>query len=251
MKVDNSVLNVLSNALMDGPRLVLTGTLDRALYVQTNKVLEAAGGKWDKKAKAHLFSVPAADAMEQILQTGEVTLIRTIQQDFGYFPSPRAVVSRLLALADIDAGMRVLEPSAGKGAIAYACAQQGATVDCYELLEANFAALAGDGRLGSVQRADFLSIEPAQVYDRVVMNPPFAKQSDIQHVTHALKFLKPGGLLVSVMSSGVSFRDNKLTQDFRDLLRERGGDIEALPDGAFSESGTSVRTVIVTIPEDA
>jgi predicted RNA methylase len=253
MRVDNTVLNVLSNSLMDGPRLVLQGQLDRALYQQTNKVLEAAGGKWDRKAKAHVFPVEAADAMEQIIQTGEVTLIRTIQQDFGYFPTPPAVVKRLLALADTDAGMLVLEPSAGKGAIAYALANQGATVDCVELLEANYMALAGDMKLGKVQMGDFLAIEPGQslFYDRVVMNPPFAKQADIHHVNHALKFLKPGGLLVSVMSASVTFRDNKLTQDFRDLIRARGGDIEALPDGAFKDSGTMVRTVIVTIPVEA
>jgi predicted RNA methylase len=251
MKVDNSVLNVLAAAQMDGPRLTLNGQLDRAMYVLTNKVLEAAGGKWDKKAKSHVFPVDAADAMEQIIQTGEVTLIRTIQQDFGYFPTPPAVVKRLLALADIDAGMLVLEPSAGKGAIAYAAALQGATVDCVELLEANYIALAGDMKLGKVQLGDFLDIEPSPLYDRVAMNPPFAKQADIHHVNHALKFLKPDGLLVSVMSAGVSFRDNKLTQDFRDLIRARGGDIEALPEGAFKESGTGVRTVIVTIPQDA
>lgn len=251
MKVDNSVLNVLSNADMDGPALKLTGTLDRALYVQTNKVLEAAGGKWDKKAKAHLFPVDAADAMEQIIQTGEVTLIRTIQQDFGYFPTPRDVVRRLIALSDIDGGMLALEPSAGQGAIAFALVDCGATVDCVELLEANYTALARGKNLGKVQQGDFLGIEPSPIYDRVVMNPPFAKQADIHHVNHALKFLKPDGLLVSVMSAGVTFRDNRLTQDFRDLIRERGGDIEALPDGAFKESGTGVRTVIVTIPGEA
>jgi 16S rRNA G1207 methylase RsmC len=36
------------------------------------------------------------------------------------------------------------------------------------------------------------------------MNPPFARQADIHHVNHALKFLKPDGLLVSVMSAGVT-----------------------------------------------
>jgi hypothetical protein len=79
-------------------------------------------------------------------------------------------------------------------------------------------------------------------------NPPFAKQADIVHVKHALKFLEPAGLLVSVMAGNVEFRDNKLTQDFRDLVEHRGGVIEALPDGSFKSSGTQVRTVLVTIP---
>lgn len=248
MKVSNDVLNVLAKAQMDAGRLVLVGQLDRKLYTAANAVLEAAGGKWDRKAKAHVFQVDAADAMEQIMQTGEVTLIRTIQQDYGYFPTPTPVVARLLEIADIEPGMRILEPSTGKGAIAYPCAALGAIVDCYEVLEANFVALAGDPKLGPVRHMDFLTQAPEVVYDRVVMNPPFSKQADIKHVTHALKFLKPDGLLVSVMSASVTFRDNKLTQDFRDLIRARGGDIEALDDGTFKESGTMVRTVICSIP---
>lgn len=232
---------------MDANRLMLTGQLDRKLYTATNAVLEAAGGKWDRKAKAHLFPVDAADAMEQIIQTGEVTLIRTIQQDYGYFPTPAAVVDRLMEIAEIKPGMTVLEPSAGRGAIALPCATLGAVVDCYELLSANHAFLT-DNRLGFVRHMDFLMVEPEATYDRVCMNPPFSKQADIHHVTHALKFLKPGGLLVSVMSASVTFRDNKLAKNFRDLIAERGGDIEELPEGAFKESGTMVRTVIVTIP---
>jgi predicted RNA methylase len=248
LRVDNSVLNVLAAAQFDGPRLVLTGQLDRALYIQTNKVLEAAGGKWDRKAKAHLFPVDASDAMEQIIQTGEVTLIRTIQQDFGYFPTPPAVVKRLMALAAVGFETLALEPSAGQGAIAQALIDHGATVDCVELLAKNVEALESLKNVNAVQQGDFLAIAPDPAYDCVVMNPPFAKQADIHHVNHALKFLKPDGLLVSVMSSGVTFRDNKLTQEFRDLIRERDGDIEALPDGSFKASGTDVRTVIVTIP---
>lgn len=63
-----------------------------------------------------------------------------------------------------------------------------------------------------------------------------------------LKFLKPGGLLVAVMSTGVAFRDNALTKDFRELIRARGGEIEALPEGSFKAAWTMVRSLIVTIP---
>lgn len=248
MRVDNAVLNVLAAADMAGNRLVLTGQLDRALYTQTNKVLEAAGGKWDKKAKAHLFPVDAADAMEQIIQTGEVTLIRTIQQDFGYFPTPPAVVARLMELAEVEPGMLVLEPSAGQGAIARALFDAGAVVDCVELLQANFDVLAKQAPYNAVRQGDFLTITPEPDYDRVVMNPPFARQADIHHVNHALLFLKLEGLLVSVMSAGVVFRDNVLAKVFRDRVLARGGTIEPLPDGAFKDSGTGVRTVVVRIP---
>ena len=245
MRVSDDVLEVLSRASVDGESLFLVGQLDRQMYVKVNKVLEAAGGKWNRKAKAHVFDRPAADRIDEIILSGEVEVPK---DEYNFFPSPPSVVARLLELADIERGMRVLEPSAGKGAIAYACADNGATVDCYELMESNFVALAGDIKFCSVRNMDFLSQAPEASYDRVVMNPPFAKQQDIKHVLHALKFLNPDGLLVSVMASSVTFRDNKLTQEFRDLIRQRGGEIEALPDGAFKESGTNVRTVIVIIP---
>lgn len=248
MRVDNEVLNVLSNAETSGDLLKLVGQLDRSLYARTNKIIEAAGGKWSRKAGGHVFDGDASDAMDQIILTGEVASTKTKAQQFGYFPTPAHVAERVIALACIKYGMRVLEPSAGKGGLAYPAAAAGATVDCVELMDANFAALAGDAKLGEVRNSDFLALDPNPIYDRVVMNPPFDKQADIRHVVHALKFLKYGGLLVSVMASGVTFRDNKLTTEFRDLIRQRGGDIEALPEGSFKESGTGVNTVIVTIP---
>lgn len=55
MKVCDDVLAVLSRAETNGQALLLQGQLDRKMYERTNKILEAAGGKWNKKAKAHLF----------------------------------------------------------------------------------------------------------------------------------------------------------------------------------------------------
>jgi predicted RNA methylase len=245
MRVDDEVLAVLSRAETNGPQLLLKGQLDRNLYVRTNKALEAAGGKWDKKAKVHVFDADAADRVDQIILTGEVVVPK---DEFNFFPTPPDVVARLLDLAGIENGMRLLEPSAGRGAIAFPCAEAGASVDCYELMEANYTAIAADQRLNWVRHADFLAQAPEPFYDRVVMNPPFMKQLDIKHVMHAFKFLRPDGLLVAVMSAGVSFRDNKLTQEFRDLVRAQGGDILALPDGSFKQSGTGVNTVIAVIP---
>lgn len=245
MRIDDEVLAVLSAAEATGNNVVLMGQLDRKLYERTNKVLEAAGGKWNKKAKAHVFDGEAAERMDQIILSGAVEVPK---DEFNFFPSPPAVVERLMDLADIERGMHVLEPSAGKGAIAYACADQGAVVDCYELMDANFVALAGDPKLGPVAKADFLTIEPSPVYDRVVMNPPFLKQSDIKHVLHAHKFLKPDGLLVAVMAAGVEFRTDARTTAFKQFLEDHGGHIEQLPENSFKASGTGVRTVITVIP---
>lgn len=249
MRVDNDVLRVLDAAECDGNELRLTGgQLDRQMYVRVNKVLEAAGGKWNRKAKAHVFEDLAGDAIEQVILTGEVV---SAKQEFGFFPTPASVVMRLLELAKIDTGMEVLEPSAGRGHIVGPLVGCGAIVDCVELLPANVDHLEEAAYARAITEGDFLGLRPNPTYDRVVMNPPFARQADIRHVSHALGFLKPDGLLVSVMSNGVRFRENRLTVEFRDMAAARGGWLEDLPEKAFRESGTDVCSCIVVIPGGA
>lgn len=245
MRIDPEVLAVLSAATTEGYNVTLTGQLDRKLYDRTNKVLEAAGGKWNRKARAHVFAADASDRMDQIILSGTVEVPK---DEFNFFPSPPVVVDRLMELADIGPGMTVLEPSAGQGAIAFACHEHGAIVDCVELMRANVDTLLGDKRCRAVSNSDFLTMQPAQVYDRVVMNPPFMKQADIKHVVHALQFLKPGGLLVAVMAAGVTFRTDARTRDFLGLVEDHGGHIEPLPENSFKSSGTGVNTVIAVIP---
>lgn len=240
LKISNDVLDVLSNATTSGNALSLSGKLDRNLYKKANKVIEASGGKWNRKAQCHLFDGDAADAMDQIILTGEVT----VKQDFGYFPTPGIIVEQLIDLAELMPEMRVLEPSAGQGAIVKRVREYGGKVDCIELLESNISALCKIRDI-AISQGDFLSIKPFLSYDRVIMNPPFARQADIHHVNHAMNFLKPDGILVSVMSAGVAFRTNRLTVDFKNMVDAHDGEIIPLPEGSFKESGTLVNTVIV------
>ncbi|PSS62481.1 SAM-dependent methyltransferase [Ensifer sp. NM-2] len=241
-QISEDVLKVLDAATLEGAKVFLTGALDRKLYTETNKVLEAAGGKWNRSAKAHVFDGDAADALEPIILTGEYS--RT-KQDFGQFDTPHVLAENVVDLADVQAGMSVLEPSAGVGRIAAAARQVGSFVTCWEIDEKRAEKLADVAH--SLNVGDFLAAEPVSAFDRVVMNPPFAKQDDIRHVLHALRFLKPGGRLVAIMSAGVMFRENKLSSEFRDLVEQSSGSIERLPEGAFKASGTSVNTCIVTI----
>lgn len=83
-------------------------------------------------------------------------------------------------------------------------------------------------------------------YDRVLMNSPFSRERDILHVSHAFRFLKPGGVLVAVMSGGAVFREDKLSRAFRQLVAEKG-EVWNNPDGSFKESGTNVRSIMVRL----
>lgn len=244
MKIDKDVLEVLEQATCEGNNLTLNTQMDRAMYTRVNKVLEACGGKWSKKAKAHVFEGDSASRIDQILLTGEVEIPT---DEFNFFPTPSNIVDEMLSRARIERGMLILEPEAGRGAIAIPAMEEGGVVDCIELMDNNFKSLLDKG-FNSVIQADFLTITPSPIYNRVLMNPPFCRKQDIAHVTHAIKFLAPDGLLLSIMAAGVEFRQDKTTKAFVQMVEDRGGYIEALEDGAFKSSGTGVRTVLCVIP---
>lgn len=237
------VLNVLARSDTDGNRLELPEQLDRKLYVQVAKALDAIGCKWNKRDKSHFFAngTDAEQAIDSLMVSGQVHLPST----FDFFRTPLAVLEALAEHGDIVPGLRVLEPSAGDGAIAVYMDTLGCQVDCIELTPDKAAKLR---RLNfQTEQADFLTVAPRPVYDRVVMNPPFSKCQEASHVMHALSFLKPGGRLVSVMSAAISFREQRKYQAVRTAIESAGGYIELLPAGSFRESGTDVNTCIVSI----
>lgn len=163
----------------------------------------------------------------------------------GYFNTPPAVVERLMSVADIRPGQRVLEPSAGAGDIADAIRAQGVTPDVVEVASSLRKILEAKGY--NIVGYDFLEYTGGP-YDRIVMNPPFENAQEIDHVLHAFKLLAPGGRIVSVMSEGPFFRSDKKSEAFRDFV-DNYGYSEQLPQGSFlkSRNSTGVNTRIVVI----
>ena len=143
-------------------------------------------------------------------------------------------------MAQISEGDYVLEPSAGEGALCLAILEYTGAVVAYEIDEKRAQTCTSRAAVAPY-RDDFLTVEPRAEFDQVVMNPPFAKRADVKHVMHAMKFLRPGGRLVAIMSAGILFRTDALTTSLRDQLAH----YEALPDDSFKASGTSVRTAVV------
>lgn len=245
MKVCQDVLNILQRIECKGPEAVITsrmGQLDREMYVRVDKVLQLAGGKWNRQRKAHVFAGDAGDALEQVILTGEIL---DAKQELGAFWTPHALADKMVRLARLGAGMTILEPSAGSGRIVEAASKVGAHVFAIEV-EPTMAVNLKDRGVRCICR-DFLSIESHEEksFQVVLMNPPFAKQQDVKHITHAAKFVRKGGRLVAVASAGVTFRDDRATTAFRDLVDEHDGEITPLPAGTFKESGTGVNTVLV------
>lgn len=250
MNITENVMAILSQCSCEDDLIRLPdGQLDRASYVAVNKVLEMIGGKWNRRRAAHVLGGDAQDALDQVLMTG---IVQNKRQELGFFETPAAIVDQMIALSDLSVTHRALEPSAGRGAIAVKIAPLVGHLDCWEIDSAHPLSLvkAMTAAHVNVFYGDFLAQTFAESlpYDRILMNPPFARQADIKHVLHAHGALATNGVLVSVMSAGASFRLDRAAREFRDYVRAHNGALMALPEGSFRVSGTDVNTILATIP---
>lgn len=239
--IPDVIRDSLTTMTVIGTSAKLSAQLDRADYAKVNKILEALGGKWNKKAGAHVFGCDPEDVIANYLETGKLDK----PEKFGFFPTPAPLARELVRMADLQPGHTVLEPEAGVAGIANICAEVTGkgNVVCYEIQQQNCDVLRSLGF--KVEQADFLTVEPTQQFDRVILNPPFEKQADIEHVMHAFKFLKPGGTLAAIMSIAVTFRSNSKTTQFRTFLDSMEARIKVNDKDAFKESGTAAQTVSI------
>ena len=251
-------VNKVSVSLLDdwgngGGTFTRTIPFDKLAGVMTRDEVEAARiegrlVETENKAGFYLHSAPPpkptpeakpeAEKFEQMkaqLATG-VQVVSAPQ----LFPTPPAIASAMAKLADLRPGMRVLEPSAGTGALLRAL-PAGVEVCAVEVNTELALALNRWGEVPLVVlRADFLSVEPERFepFDRILMNPPFADGEDIAHIVHARKFLAPGGRLVALCANGSRQRAK---------LAPIAASWEDLPPGSFESQGTGVNVAMLTI----
>jgi hypothetical protein len=239
--IPNEVLDVLKQSRCEGNKLHLPRQLPRELYVQTAKVIELLGGRWNRSLAAHLFEGDCAEHVDEAVIAGEVTDFKKLYQ---FYETPPDLACRMVAIADVRAGHLVLEPSAGKGAILKAMPLNGDRT-AVELNGAMVDLLALADR---VHYGDFLGCDgELGTFDRIIANPPFRNGQDVDHVTHMYHLLKPGGILVTVMSPAWQYRMDSKPSAFRTWLEQLPHEVEDLPEGTFKCSGTNVRSLLITI----
>jgi len=236
MKIDNDVSNVLGNSVIEGNNLYLPDEqFERNLYLKINKVLESIGGKWNRKTKSHIFSESPENSIENIILTGEYT---DPKKEYQFFETPENIAKLLIKMAGIKEDETILEPSAGRGAIAkyiFKC-------DCIEINKDNISYLIKNHF--NLVGIDFLEFN-GKYYDVIIANPPFSNQQDITHVEHMLELARRK--VVTVMSNSILFRTNKKTIAFREKIKRLNGKIIELPEKSFAESGTNVNACILDV----
>lgn len=256
---------VLQNCTVDGTIVKLPNVqLERKLYQEVAKSLELIGGKW-KGGKVFGFVFPhdPTDLLQQIAN-GEQ---RNLKKEFQFFATPADLAKELVELANIDnPDLLVLEPSGGQGAIIKEILNKepGLIVHTYELMEINRTFLSkikdcvilGDDfldrnkRIGQGTHTSGGSHGDLK-FDRIVANPPFSKNQDIDHIREMYFRLRKGGRLVSVSSKHWNHSENRKEKEFKQWLKEVKAEIHEVEPGAFKESGTMIGTYIIVIDKNS
>jgi len=219
--------------------------LERKLYQEVAKSLELIGGKWKGgKVFGFVFVTDPTDLLYEIAN-GEK---RNLKKEFQFFATPRGLAKEMVIRANINADLRILEPSAGQGAIVNEIlkAEPGLLVHCYELMDVNrlFLSKINDCIiLGN----DFLNIAYYAKFDRIIANPPFSGNQDIDHIKKMYDVCDKGGRIVTIASKHWQFSNNKKETEFREWLHKIGATIEELEPGTFKESGTNISAVLIVI----
>lgn len=171
---------------------VNTYNISKHLKAEVESVLESIGGV--DKGSHWVFDFEPLGIVRQIVVSGVVPDDKTHQ----FFPTPEVVAQHVAEIADAQPQHRVLEPSAGLGALAAAVK---GNVTCIELSALRCAVLRAKGF--SVVQADFLKwAAEARLhasFDRIVMNPPFDGGRWRAHLEAAIELVAPKGVLVSVL----------------------------------------------------
>jgi len=234
----------LQNCTVEGLTIKLPNTqLDRKLYQEVAKSLELIGGKWKGgKIMGFVFLQDPTELLFEIAN-GEK---RNLKKEFQFFGTPDILADKLVELAELTNDDIILEPSAGQGAIVKSINKVVDIVpDCYELMDVNVLVLKKSGLSFNLVGNDFLENE--NYYTKIIANPPFNKNQDIDHLKLMYNFLIPKGRLVCITSESWVNGSQKKQEEFRTWLKSVNATILDIERGTFKESGTMVGGKIIVI----
>lgn len=236
---------VLKGCIVEGTIIKLPNVqLDRNIYQDVAKALQKIGGKWKGgKVGGFVFDTDPTELLSEISNGIE----RNIKKEYQFFATPEGLADYLVELADLDNDDSILEPSAGQGAIIKAINNVCLAIpDCYELMENNRTFLNNSDLHFNLIGDDFLTHSLVK-YDKIIANPPFSKNQDIEHLMKMYEYLEDGGRLVCITSESWVDGKQKKQIAFRKWLDDVNAQILTIDKGSFKDSGTLVGGRIIVI----
>ena len=219
--------------------------LNKSVYAGVKKHLINGGGSWvGGKTQAFVFPFNPERVMSE-LKTGHYV---NLQQDYQFFETPDDLADRIVALSSVKESDNILEPSAGRGAIIRAIHRVCPTlfVECFELMPENreiLLKLTGVDLIGF----DFIKEHKVKKYDKIIANPPFSNNQDMDHVRLMYDCLAEGGRLVSITGLSHAFREDRKAAAFREWLTLVKAKEFPIEKGAFKDNGTAIVSNILVI----
>jgi hypothetical protein len=245
--MNEKTLEVLKNSTVSENSIKLPDvTLDRKEYMDVKKTLDGIGGKWKGgKTQAFVFTHDPKPLLDEILGGKKVNL----KKDFQFFGTPEKLADRLVELAEIDKTHTFLEPSAGQGAIIKAIRKlvPKKPIGYCELMQQNKDILKDIDDNILFLEDDFLKFALDIKFDRIIANPPFTKNQDIDHLLKMYDCLSDDGILVCMTSTSWFRGSQKKQVAFKEFLEENDAEIIEVDSGVFKESGTNVATLIIKL----
>ena len=216
---------------------------NKKVYLEVkNRILEA-GGEWNTQQNGFTFDFNAQRVFD-ILKSGKRC---NLKQEFQYFATPDEIADIAVSkFSSLREGCTILEPSAGRGALVKAVRRRcpNAVVDCYELMPENIE------HLEKVEGARIIGKDFCQChgkYDRIIANPPFSNNQDIDHLYMMYERLNVGGELSCIVSQLWKLKKKKKCSHFRQWLEMNEAQVTDFDNGEFKESGTIIATSLVYV----
>jgi type I restriction-modification system DNA methylase subunit len=247
---------ILQKCTVEGFNVKLPeGQLDRKLYMEVAKALEMIGGKWKGgKIMAFVFPKDPTELLTTIAGGEKINL----KKEFQTFYTPKVLVEEMVTLLNVGKGHTILEPSAGSGAMLRVVHSMYPENKLFfvEKMDTNIMQLEQEfGEEENMffmhpEEEDFLKLASIRKFDRIIANPPFANNQDIEHVYCMYDYLKPGGRMVVITSKHWEDSKNKKETVFRDWLENINACVKGIPADAFKESGTKIATNMLIINKE-
>jgi phospholipid N-methyltransferase len=171
----------------------------------------------------------------------------------GFFPTPDTVANRMAEMAQIATRgeVSVLEPGGGTGSLVEAVYRRNknARVVIYERQHTLAELLRLKFPEATVHFEDFTEAAPSPTFDVVIMNPPYEKRQDAEQVVRAWRWVKPGGILVALISEGPFTATDKKSLALREWLESVDGRNIPLKNAfkgrdVFRQTGVATRIIV-------